>query len=653
MAFSPEEIGQIIEQFLSTVGTRQYIGARYVPIFGRKDEDSIDWDNTAPYEPLTIVLYQGNSYTSRQYVPTGIEIDNTDFWAQTGNYNAQIQAYIAQVQQFDSRITANEDAIDAIEDAIGNIQESNVHLYSPSLDGSAVIITDGTTNILIDCCMSNAGTSLNNYIRSELGITHIDVCIVSHFHPDHAGGFASLVSLFDTNTSFFIQMPVTTSNSEYSTYQTWRNAMITAITNNSLSQPVVPAQGSRYRFGAFNLEFGNTIEANRTVYDSAIANNTYNNSVVSGINNYSLITYIEHGNLTILDAGDVEGEAQRLNVPYMRKCDVARNPHHFVNRMGYKEWYDRISPTYWYATLQQNQVASMGGGKTATYYSYLYRYIRYGHGSNFCVYNYDRSVHFHFNGSHCVEATGNHMDPNYTPDTYKGGIPIYACLPPSYYNANPFILYELHLAEWVQIMAEADNDTWVVYATGDLNNSYLLADMRAELLGSYSQTGADGMTWWGITKKGTVYTIDGWSATHRSNIIDIYARSYVGPDSDAGKRRYSKDPFPKMFTFEDGITTGDNISDGGYTSTEITQLLQGGVIGVVLHGAGTTIPCVRAISNLGGSAGTYKGVGISNDYTLLYDFVISSAGAITAAKKINIASGSVSDVLIGQIHALN
>lgn len=96
--FTPEQISQILEEFFKVVGTRQYIGARYVPIFGRKGEESIEWDNSAPYEPLTIVLYQGNSYTSRQYVPVGVEITNQEFWAITGNYNAQVEMYRQEVR---------------------------------------------------------------------------------------------------------------------------------------------------------------------------------------------------------------------------------------------------------------------------------------------------------------------------------------------------------------------------------------------------------------------------------------------------------------------------------------------------------------------------------------------------------------------------
>lgn len=87
----------------------QYVGARYVPLFA----DPLEWDKTKAYEPLTIVYHNGNSYTSRQYVPVGIEVTNTAYWALTGNYNAQIEQYRAEVQRYDARITANDTAIKA------------------------------------------------------------------------------------------------------------------------------------------------------------------------------------------------------------------------------------------------------------------------------------------------------------------------------------------------------------------------------------------------------------------------------------------------------------------------------------------------------------------------------------------------------------
>ena len=89
-------------------GVTQYIGARYVPLFA----DPIEWDSTRAYEPLTIVLYQGNSFTTRQYTPAGIEITNEEFWAETGNYNAQVEQYRQEVAAFDARITTAQNRAD-------------------------------------------------------------------------------------------------------------------------------------------------------------------------------------------------------------------------------------------------------------------------------------------------------------------------------------------------------------------------------------------------------------------------------------------------------------------------------------------------------------------------------------------------------------
>lgn len=120
-AFTLEEINQILDQLNDHPGARlQYIGSRYVPIFGRKGDDSIEWDNTGTYEPLTVVLYQGNSYTSRQFVPVGIEITNQDYWVNTGKYNAQIEQYRQELAQVISDNEANKEAIAEANTAISN-----------------------------------------------------------------------------------------------------------------------------------------------------------------------------------------------------------------------------------------------------------------------------------------------------------------------------------------------------------------------------------------------------------------------------------------------------------------------------------------------------------------------------------------------------
>ena len=78
---------------MATARYNTYVGMRYVPIFDG------EWDRTKTYEPLTIVSYQGNSYTSRTFIPTGMDINNTDYWALTGNYNAQVEYYRQETQR--------------------------------------------------------------------------------------------------------------------------------------------------------------------------------------------------------------------------------------------------------------------------------------------------------------------------------------------------------------------------------------------------------------------------------------------------------------------------------------------------------------------------------------------------------------------------
>ncbi|MBR3226879.1 MAG: SGNH/GDSL hydrolase family protein [Atopobiaceae bacterium] len=93
------------------MGVREYIGMRYVPVFA----DPVEWDDTRAYESLTIVTYQGASYTSRRPVPAGIPITDGRYWVLTGNYNDQVEQYRREVRAFDGRITqAQTDASNAL-----------------------------------------------------------------------------------------------------------------------------------------------------------------------------------------------------------------------------------------------------------------------------------------------------------------------------------------------------------------------------------------------------------------------------------------------------------------------------------------------------------------------------------------------------------
>lgn len=133
------------------MSVREYIGARYVPVFA----DPAEWDATRTYEPLTVVTYQGNSYTSRQAVPANIPITNTTYWAQTGNYNAQIEQYRQEVAAFDARIDELEGTVspytssNTIDSTIDNIDNtvSTIEPMAKASQRTVVIIGDSFSDV--------------------------------------------------------------------------------------------------------------------------------------------------------------------------------------------------------------------------------------------------------------------------------------------------------------------------------------------------------------------------------------------------------------------------------------------------------------------------------------------------------------------------
>lgn len=132
------------------MAVREYVGARYVPLFA----DPIQWSNQNTYEPLTIVVNQGASYTSRQFVPVGIDIANTDYWALTGNYNAQIEQYRNEVNQLKNEIKEYVKVYDTVEamsndvDIEPNCIYQTMGFHSKGDNGGAYYITssEGSPN---------------------------------------------------------------------------------------------------------------------------------------------------------------------------------------------------------------------------------------------------------------------------------------------------------------------------------------------------------------------------------------------------------------------------------------------------------------------------------------------------------------------------
>lgn len=81
---------------------KQYVGARYVPKFA----NPVDWAPSTSYEALTIVTFNNASYTSKIPVPptVGNPANNPQYWALTGNYNAQVEQYRQETENYNAQV---------------------------------------------------------------------------------------------------------------------------------------------------------------------------------------------------------------------------------------------------------------------------------------------------------------------------------------------------------------------------------------------------------------------------------------------------------------------------------------------------------------------------------------------------------------------
>lgn len=121
-----------------------YVGARYVPLIMG------EWNANTKYEPLSVVLYQGNSYTSKTFVPKGVLPTVSKYWVMTGNYDAQVEMYRQETEFVKGLVQQSVYVRDTVQEMVndtrlkvGNIINTKGY-YTPfdGGSGSYVITTD-------------------------------------------------------------------------------------------------------------------------------------------------------------------------------------------------------------------------------------------------------------------------------------------------------------------------------------------------------------------------------------------------------------------------------------------------------------------------------------------------------------------------------
>ena len=154
------------------MSNRQYIGARYVP----KLANPLQWDIDTPYEALTIVTNNGNSFTSRKPVPVGIQLSNSEYWCETWNYSAQFAGLESSIDQLGIEI-AN------VESSVSDMGTDN----KPIGMKNVIIVSDSYGVV--------PNVKFQDVLRAKLGVNAANWFVTAV----GGAGFVEAVNSFDVN----------------------------------------------------------------------------------------------------------------------------------------------------------------------------------------------------------------------------------------------------------------------------------------------------------------------------------------------------------------------------------------------------------------------------------------------------------------------
>lgn len=140
----------------------QYVGARYVPLFYENSDGTPEWRAGVAYEPLTIVTYNGNSYTSKIPVPANIgnPSANNRYWASTGVYNQQVENLRVQVEELQEQADTTE----------ANTNALMAHSFDPRLTGRKIVIITDSYGVPQDQGLTVWTTIFKNHLSLTEGV---------------------------------------------------------------------------------------------------------------------------------------------------------------------------------------------------------------------------------------------------------------------------------------------------------------------------------------------------------------------------------------------------------------------------------------------------------------------------------------------------
>lgn len=183
----------------------KYVGNRCIPM------PMGNWDKNKEYENLSVVLASnGDSYTSKKNVPKGIELSNTEYWAISSRFNAQLDVQKKRIDNIvalpsgsttgdaeltDIRVGADgvtyNTAGTAVREQVSSLKEDIESIAGFNILQGATLFED---NCFYDPTKNGSKNSNDNYC------TYTIKCMSNRWI--HVDNFTNYISFFDVNNTF-------------------------------------------------------------------------------------------------------------------------------------------------------------------------------------------------------------------------------------------------------------------------------------------------------------------------------------------------------------------------------------------------------------------------------------------------------------------
>lgn len=262
-------------------GTSMYIGARYVPIFA----DPVEWDNEREYEPLTIVVYNGDMYTSKCYVPKGAALpeypeNQTKYWVRTADYNYQfadlkktVNDLSRLVEQFQKDNQTFTDLINGWNEQVKQ-WEAKMDEWQTTVDGVTAAVADLTAklNKEIDRAkaaeQANAAAIAQETTDRKQAISELDAAYKAADAAEKEAREAADTALGERI------------DAEAEAREAGDNA-VKALVEQEQTRAEGEEEAIRHEFAAADTALSNRITANKTDIDALKAEQTVQNTNIS------------------------------------------------------------------------------------------------------------------------------------------------------------------------------------------------------------------------------------------------------------------------------------------------------------------------------------------------------------------------------------